>query len=771
MANNRLCVEEPFNTERNLGNTADDTSFRGIHLELRRAFELIKDAKLDECLEEYVFPATEEKVWEKPTPKPPPVLTRSRSQSQSQTSQSKRGGHNSRGGRHGPGGNRGHANHQPRRASSAAAQSKFPGPPLVFGNAAREYLARENPLQAQLDQIKLHNELFTRYQMLQAQEEELRRIQAASQLQILQRSHDDASLPHQPTKDTPHRLPINQYVPLTAPSRSAHFFQPYNYPQVPGTPQQSVHTQPSSPSLRHAQPELRRSAQRSSAADGLPSSNNRSHSQPARALPLSLATQNAPPLPLNSHAWLQHQHQLRQQQIAEALEMSQQRYRPIDVPFYPDPRRHGMDHFYEESVPKEYVGYWVNDSPPAKQYGEEPTLHRVPAYHDLHPRVRGVPPSFSRLKNGSRSPSPSRSLPFRDRSFSMRSASSAPSQPIQSQYARLATAMQGSRVSGSLVASGPDGWPTPHYPMSAEGSSHATTISEATSGSDDRMQETPATADTDASTSHVFDDGFGLDDRYPYFYQPAVVDPTGITYRQGNGNHDQIIRPTNHQRDEKVSSSASSQRTEKPSSSSGGLGIQFGEHQFNRPSGKPDPVPPPEKSRPVVQTSQPESKSSPTATRAEAIPLPVPLLSPVREVTTPSPTAKRHDAIVPDPQRSSIKRPSGKLDLYIPSFAEITRLKHEKRQSSALNQKPNGILTAPNLSPPQSNKSIAQGPQAKHFPGETPLSPKVPVQSAQVNGWQTQPSKKNKKNRSRPSSGQIVPGDSLPANEAERKGG
>ena len=56
------------------GNTADDTSFRGIHLELRRVFELVKEAKLNECLEEYVFPATEEKIWGKSSAKPPQIL-------------------------------------------------------------------------------------------------------------------------------------------------------------------------------------------------------------------------------------------------------------------------------------------------------------------------------------------------------------------------------------------------------------------------------------------------------------------------------------------------------------------------------------------------------------------------------------------------------------------------------------------------------------------------------------------------------------------------
>ncbi|GME33114.1 PAP/25A-associated [Neofusicoccum parvum] len=39
----RLCVEEPFNVSRNLGNSADDYAFRGIHLEIRQAFDLLAD--------------------------------------------------------------------------------------------------------------------------------------------------------------------------------------------------------------------------------------------------------------------------------------------------------------------------------------------------------------------------------------------------------------------------------------------------------------------------------------------------------------------------------------------------------------------------------------------------------------------------------------------------------------------------------------------------------------------------------------------------------
>jgi DNA polymerase sigma len=59
LQDNRLCVEEPFNISRNLANTADDTSMRGIHLELRRAFGLIAEGKLDQCCEQYEYPPEE----------------------------------------------------------------------------------------------------------------------------------------------------------------------------------------------------------------------------------------------------------------------------------------------------------------------------------------------------------------------------------------------------------------------------------------------------------------------------------------------------------------------------------------------------------------------------------------------------------------------------------------------------------------------------------------------------------------------------------------
>ncbi|RIA96354.1 hypothetical protein C1645_678325, partial [Glomus cerebriforme] len=53
-----LCVEEPFNTARNLGNSADDVSVNGLRDEFRRAYNILYDsASLDKLCEEYHFPS------------------------------------------------------------------------------------------------------------------------------------------------------------------------------------------------------------------------------------------------------------------------------------------------------------------------------------------------------------------------------------------------------------------------------------------------------------------------------------------------------------------------------------------------------------------------------------------------------------------------------------------------------------------------------------------------------------------------------------------
>lgn len=768
MLNNRLCVEEPFNTERNLGNTADDTSFRGIHLELRRAFDLVKDAKLDECLQEYTFPAAEEKRWEKPAPRPPPVLTRSRSQSQS--SRGNRGGHGNRGGgRHGPSSQRTSG----RRASSAAALNKFTVPQIGLHNLpARDYPTRDGHLQAQYEQLQLHHELFNKFHFLQAQEHELRLLQVQTHLHAqmqAQGSSNGPSTQHQQrsTSDQHQRIPMSNQMPLTAPLRSGQFVHPFHYPQVPGTPQQSVHTQPSSPSMKSVQPDLRRSFHRSSAADNT-SASNRSHSQPARPLPPpTVVGHNAPAIPMNNHAFLQYQQHLRQQQIYEALEVAQGRHRSVEMPMHQDPRRLPLENGYDESVPKEYVGYWVNDSPPQRGYREDQLIQRLPTYQDLHPRVRGVPHNFSRLRDSSRSPSPSPAMPFRDRSFSIRSASSAPPQPAQPRYERYHHPIPGPRTSGPITVNGNDGWTIPDYSLIPEAFSHTTTLSEGTSGSDDRMYETPATAETETPSRRGLDDGFALDEPHQHFKPQPMPEFSRVIPPNRNANLDSGMHHVDPQVGEMLASPVTVQRSERPSKPAGGLGIQFGEHEIRRPFLKAESKlsPKPARTAVAVPNAEPKSDQQPL--------IPPPLLSPVREVRTPSPVAKRREGAQIHAQYSN-GHTGTKLDLHIPAFADLKRAKQQK-QNGTLGQKPNGVpyphlgeTTKWSQLPQLSTEShLVQNHRANHMPDESPLGT---VQHPQINGWQQQSGKRGKKSKSRPSSGQF-PGEQMPINEAERKGG
>ncbi|GAP87151.2 putative poly RNA polymerase cid13 [Rosellinia necatrix] len=126
--NNQLCVEEPFNINRNLGNTADDTAFRGIHLELRRAFDALAQGNLEKCCEQYVYPKEEEKIFQRP-PVSRPVLLRSASQQQ--PSRPSRNGNYRNNGRHQNRNNGNSHNANNRRASSILAYENSANPMFV----------------------------------------------------------------------------------------------------------------------------------------------------------------------------------------------------------------------------------------------------------------------------------------------------------------------------------------------------------------------------------------------------------------------------------------------------------------------------------------------------------------------------------------------------------------------------------------------------------------------------------------------------------------
>ncbi|KFZ14544.1 hypothetical protein V501_03178 [Pseudogymnoascus sp. VKM F-4519 (FW-2642)] len=286
--NNRLCVEEPFNVGRNLGNTADDFTFRGLHLELRRAFDLIAETKLDECCEQYVFPKEEERVWEKPTASRP-VVVRS-------VSQSRGGGRGGGNGGRGRNTNHNRNNQGGRRASSATYDGNNGYPPLATPQGMSP---SETWIQNQQAQLQLH-EL---YMTLEAQKDNLLRLQLYSQeqnyaqgqqrMEAFAQTHrlqPNAPVTSQQAADRNRGMSFDN-PPLTAPL----YYYPsvsFQYPAGFG-PQQGPNTYPSSPAIPSAVPELRRSLHRSNVTSGsgpggaVSNSSARSHSTPAARTTLS----------------------------------------------------------------------------------------------------------------------------------------------------------------------------------------------------------------------------------------------------------------------------------------------------------------------------------------------------------------------------------------------------------------------------------------------------------------------------------------------------
>lgn len=414
--NNCLCVEEPFNTVRNLGNTADDTSFRGLHLELRRAFDLIAEGKLEECCEQYVFPKEEERIWQKPATAPRPILVRSSSQQHSN-----RGG---RGGYRGGGRQFHRGGNNNRRASSSVAYETNPSFVQSGVQAATMTPQEAQFLWYQAQQQALHQDIFgTALNALQAQESNLR-LHLYSQQQALQQHQ---ALTHAqrmqggPTQSTD-RPRTNSFdnPPLSAPLRGdIQYMYSYAVQQNPYYIHPGFTTYPSSPSATASStvPEFRRSLHRSNATTDSGTSTGsgslRSQSQPASrsSMPTSQPLQSYP---------------TPTQPPAAVPTFPSRQINGVPIPsFIPDeandsefddsPAKPISDSPPEDEGPR-YVGYYVNEtsSPGQKANGN---AMGIPTFGDLGQSSQGgrrrlstdqLPQSIldRRMKRTSRSPSP-----------------------------------------------------------------------------------------------------------------------------------------------------------------------------------------------------------------------------------------------------------------------------------------------------------------------------------------------------------------------------
>jgi hypothetical protein len=545
--NNMLCVEEPFNVNRNLGNTADDFSFRGLHMELRRAFDLISAAKLAECCEKYEFPKEEERVWEKPPPSKKPTLTASHP-----PHRNGRGGH--RGGRHNNNHNR--SSNGNRRSSNSTYEN-----PVYVQHGTQPNVSTQDQWVQQQAQAQLHNHLYTTYSILQTQENQLRlqlmaqsfeqqqahaHAQAQAYAQAQSRIQGNGHPVKQQATDRSRTSSFDQ-APLTAPLRPTDM---YFYPlQYPGTPIYGYHTSstnPSSPQLAAAVPELRRSMHRSTATNGSGASvgqsngSIRSHSQPgARTAPspLSLQANGLPSAGTNGLGI--YQQPIRQQVngapvpnfIAdEASDMSFDGRRTATTPL-------------DLNAPKEYVGYYVNEPQPSHLLRREVMQPlAIPSFGDLNQNRRRLstdqlPPSIrDRIKRPSRSPSPL----GHDRTFSSTSAPPVTAvtaqQPIPNSIVRPVNGHGPLVVNGSSSAGGlSSSWET----SAASDASVFEDRNSQTRGSIDSMSGASATGSDASAEGHPSGQVTPKDPRYfPIDKAPLVVNgSTGPSPAVMNGTH------------------------------------------------------------------------------------------------------------------------------------------------------------------------------------------------------------------------------------------
>ena len=427
-AQKRLCVEEPFTTTRNLGNTADDYSWSGVHTEIRRAFELLADGQqLEKCCEQYEFPPEENRlVFQRPPPKPAVTLRRS-------ASQSGRPNHEQ-----GSGGRQGRKANQ-RNQSAQRAGNRRASSGASFGNQRTPMMPLQSPpigvaLNDYFGKSTVHEYLSHQYQMLQQQRDALTAQLQQQQQQVQgQRVGDLTGSPlhrggsgfHQNGLPSPRFL---DYPPQTAPLLPGSLYH-YSSRYPPGSPMSQArsrdggtNTNPSSPSLMAAVPaQLRRQVHRTSITDGTSSSSARSQSQPGRSIPHLLALQQQPhpgydvsgAIPAGYQSLRATSGQMYGQAAATAAGLGMQ------YPVPPLPTLHSLnggagaaDH--GTAIPKEYMGYAISPQFGPQQYATQHSqpMQQVPpmTLRDPPQRQRRVTPDLQppmpNGKHASRSPSP-----------------------------------------------------------------------------------------------------------------------------------------------------------------------------------------------------------------------------------------------------------------------------------------------------------------------------------------------------------------------------
>lgn len=368
--NNRLCVEEPFNTDRNLANTADDTAFRGLHLEIRRAFDQIANAAdlVASVCEQYEFPVGEARtIFERPQAQPRPILSRSSSQSGRATRGGARGNRRGQDNRGGPSG---------RRSSSAAAfgHTAFPG---MQGSQVEitvpDYLLPTSSFSSE-ELSRLSRQISVEQQSLRLRQVQLAQAQLQHTYANSQGPSASSSLPRSSrhlynTYSSPRLMSLDLPPPGSAPLYPLYPFGPqFESPVTTSYPssQQGTSTNPSSPSLTPAIP-YRRGMQRNQQASS-PGEAIRSHSQPARPLAPPTSASAVPRVPYSSVAMPQMpSNPSRSGYIGPYMGPYGSYYVPMPT---------------AESLPRDYLGYGIGGSPQSTSASQAQTPAQLPMSDD-----------------------------------------------------------------------------------------------------------------------------------------------------------------------------------------------------------------------------------------------------------------------------------------------------------------------------------------------------------------------------------------------------
>ena len=761
MQNNRICVEEPFNVNRNLGNTADDASFRGLHLEMRRAFSLIADeVNLTASCEPYTFPPEEERIWDRPPPQPRPILSRSSSQS----GRGRRGGAGaSRGGRH--------AGHQSlrlpgsaRRASSSAtvghANGIMPTYPLL-GPSVQDYYRQTQA------QLKLRDQLYESYQALQAQEHELRLIQAQARTVSQVQARNETSMRRSTLGPVTY---LNTSLggvtssldaaPHTAPLRPDMFFYPLQYVSAQPYYPQGTSTNPPSPLMTPVLPELRRSTQRAQVADANANGSLRSHSQPARSVPSPLRSHAVPASVAPAHG------------IMKAPPNDARQGNPVDDAEFADDRvssdlghgssMAGLSH--GDGTPKEYVGYYVGGSPPSQRQDDDLILRPVPYFGDLShasgmmASEQSAMESLQRLRLRSRSPG------SWDRAGAV--VNSPRSAPLRA-MGPPATGSYGMEPAperrGPLIVDGSISTPGPEAARS-----HQMSVSESTSTSDDQSYQT---LDTTFDGHHQEALEMMRNGSYqPPLYTPSFSDPSPYVEH----GRPQVVSSTNGQTPATRIVVSSSERSAtlqaSPSSAATGLGIVM----INDGSGSASALRSAQVPNGVYQMATEGVPSMNGAKSGIDEPSPnmqavAPVLSPVLETSSPSPaTKKKKFDYFPDGrpgQMNGVVR-EGRVKEPQPPPTPASGMSRTSTQQTDGPMQKSDVLTQKSDGQLQNKSEVLMQKPNGHVTDH-------PGSGSMVNGWQQTVSKhkRGSKSGSKKVVGMKAQAETMPANESDRKGG